>query len=566
MFSKIKTCATAKDIWEKLTEICEGNDETKENKLTVAQQEYESMKMKDGETMTEFDERFSAVVIELTSLGKEYSNRELALKVMRALPREWDVKTMSMRESKNLNKLELHDLFANLKAYEFELETRAEAGPSTSQPTKALAGTTSEQCSPSTSKTADQLSNDTMSLFIKKFGKYLRRSYNPSTPCNNVHKNDKVTTDMNCFDCGRPGHFAADCNRPKKEDRYKRDEKKEDRYRRDEKTDERSKERSKDRRMRTRGDKRPSRKNDRKVLVVEEINRNWANTDSYSSSSSSSSSDSEQEEVHCLMADQTLDDEVFDISNIEFTREDLVSALNDMVKEYRKISHTFEEVKAENADLKNSSVEPSTVEFCEADSLKIELSKLKDENELLRSKSCEFKSEIEKLNSIMSSWTQSSISLDKLCEIQTPANDRTALGFNTCESSSGEICTQSNLAHDKFKKMSFVKASVIHDRCESVRYDDQISELLNKKGKAGIGYDRPESSKSGWLKNRLDKENAKAGSKSFVQNQKRCGSKKVKYEWKKVRPSRDLNGQNNKPKLNRSHSSYAQTLMDYHTG
>ncbi|KZV33545.1 hypothetical protein F511_38169 [Dorcoceras hygrometricum] len=105
MFSKIKTCATAKEIWEKLTQICEGNDETKENKLTVAQQKYESINMREGETMTEFDERFSSIVIELTSLGKEYINRDLALKVTRALPREWDVKTMAMRESKDLNKL-----------------------------------------------------------------------------------------------------------------------------------------------------------------------------------------------------------------------------------------------------------------------------------------------------------------------------------------------------------------------------------------------------------------------------------------------------------------------------
>ncbi|KZV36781.1 hypothetical protein F511_37777 [Dorcoceras hygrometricum] len=153
----------------------------------------------------------------------------------------------------------------------------------------------------------------------------------------------------------------------------------------------------------------------------------------------------------------------------------------------------------------------------------------------------------------MSSWTQSSISLEKLCEIQKPTNDRTGLGFNTGESSSEETCTQSNLAHDKFKKMSFVKASVIHDPCESVRYDDQISELLNKKGKAGIGYDRPESPKSGWLKNRLDKEKAKAGSNSFVQNQHRRDSRKVKSVWKKIQPRRDPIGQNIKPKLDRSH-------------
>ncbi|KZV34517.1 hypothetical protein F511_21754 [Dorcoceras hygrometricum] len=284
MFSKIKTCTTAKEIWEKLIQICEGNDEMKDNKLTMAQQKYESIKMKYGETMAEFDERLSAVVIELTSLGKEYSNRELALKVMRALPREWDVKTMAMRESKDLNKLELHDLFANLKAYEFELETRSEAGPSTSQPTKALAATTSEQCSPSTSKSTEQLSNDAMSLFVKKFGKFMRKSYNPSFFYNNAHKSDKVTTDQNCFNFGRPGHFAADCNMPKKEDRFKSDEKKDDR----------SKDRSKDRSMRTRADKRPSRKNDRKVLVAEESNKKWADTDTDSSSSSSSSSDSEQ--------------------------------------------------------------------------------------------------------------------------------------------------------------------------------------------------------------------------------------------------------------------------------
>ncbi|KZV57385.1 coiled-coil domain-containing protein 94 [Dorcoceras hygrometricum] len=56
--------------------------------------------------------------------------------------------------------------------------------------------------------------------------------------------------------------------------------------------------------MRTRSDKRTNRKNDRKVFVAEESNKNWADSESDSTSSSSSSSDSEPEEVHCFMADQ----------------------------------------------------------------------------------------------------------------------------------------------------------------------------------------------------------------------------------------------------------------------
>ncbi|KZV58432.1 hypothetical protein F511_13432 [Dorcoceras hygrometricum] len=535
----------------------------------VAQQKYESIKMKDGETMTEFDERFSAVVIELTSLGKEYSNRELALKVMRALPREWDVKTMAMRESKDLNKLKLHDFFANLKAYEFELETRAEAAPSTSQPTKALAATSTEHCSPSTSNTADQLSDDVMSLFVKKFGKYLRRSYNPYAPYNNVHINDKIVSDMNCFNCGRPRHFAADCNRSKKDDRYRRDEKKEDLYKRDDKTDERtidrSKDRSKDRRMRTRGDKRPNRNNDRKVLVVEESTKSWADTDTDSSSSTSSSSDSEQEEVHCCMANQTSDDEVFDFSNVEFTREDLVSALNDMVKEYRKLSHSFEEIKDENENLKYSSIESSTDTLEDIESFKIELSKLMMENDLLRNESSELKAEIEKSNLTMSSWAKSSASLDKLFGIQKPASHRIGLGFNSSDSSEGEKITQSQLVYDKFNKMSFVKANVIHDPYESMKYNDQTPQKLNHKVKAGIGFQKSEKSKPSWLKNKLDKYKSKAGRKSFVPNQPWRSSMKVKSGWKRVQPKRDLNGQNMKSKLKRSHN-YAQTLTDSSTG
>ncbi|KZV44488.1 hypothetical protein F511_37577 [Dorcoceras hygrometricum] len=374
---------------------------------------------------------------------------------------------------------------------------------------------------------------------------------------------------------------------PRKDDRYRRDNKKDERHKREEEDDERTverskdkskdkfKDRSKDRQMKTSNNKRPSRKHDRKVLVAillliatdpgkmtdtDETTRRMSDTkerrkmmkellkgkhqelgrsDSESSSSSSSSSDSEQEEVHCLMADQMDDDEVFDFSNVEFTREDLVQALNDMVHEYKTLSHTFEEIKAENASLKNSSVESSSDELEDTDSLKTELSKMRIENELLRSDSSELKAEVEKLTKEMSSWTQSARAFHKLQEIQKSAHDRTGLGFSNSEISEGETSIQSQPVYDKFNKMGFVKADVIYDCCESIRYDDQKSSQSSHegKGKDGIGYQRPESSKPSWLKNRLDKDKAKAGSKSYVPNQQRRNFRKAKYDCGRYRQS-----------------------------
>ncbi|KZV42962.1 hypothetical protein F511_42550 [Dorcoceras hygrometricum] len=136
----------------------------------------------------------------------------------------------------------------------------------------------------------------------------------------------------------------------------------------------------------------------------------YVQTGNSETTTNSSSSESEQEDVHCLMANQSTDDEVFDFSNSEFTREDLINALNEMVHEYRKLYQTFEEIKAENGCLKNSSVESRTSQLEDTDCLQTELSKLKIENDLLRTKSYELSSENERLSQVMCSWTKSSVS------------------------------------------------------------------------------------------------------------------------------------------------------------
>ncbi|KZV50543.1 hypothetical protein F511_31428 [Dorcoceras hygrometricum] len=156
--------------------------------------------------------------------------------------------------------------------------------------------------------------------------------------------------------------------------------------------------------------------------------------------------------------------------------------------------------------LKSSSIESSSDEFEDIDILKTELSKLQAENEMLKDETSELKAEIEALNQLAGSWNNSSRVLHKLNEYQKLASDKTGVGFSNSEFSEGETSTQSRPAYDKFNKMSFVKADMIYNCLDSVKYDNQNSPKLSENGKAGIGFSKPESFKPNWLKNRLDKD------------------------------------------------------------
>lgn len=67
------------------------------------------------------------------------------------------MKKIDMREYEDLNNLYVHDLFNNLKAYEFEIETRSGEQSIFNNQTKALTVTFAKLIQ---EKAAKQLSND----------------------------------------------------------------------------------------------------------------------------------------------------------------------------------------------------------------------------------------------------------------------------------------------------------------------------------------------------------------------------------------------------------------------
>ncbi|KZV39458.1 hypothetical protein F511_42276 [Dorcoceras hygrometricum] len=271
---------------------------------------------------------------------------------------------MTMRESKDLNKMELHDLFANIKAYEFELETRAESEPSTSQPTRALAATIPEQspCSTTSRSTDEMMFGIDLTLYLCAMTSY---SINNQFLEGVTRSNDK-TQDSARIETG----FAKTKQAPQLVFFVK---------------------------------------------LVSLIAPVELSPSPYQLLCSHLRADLlDYFEYPALLHSQLITNQLVDIS---------VRSSFSQISYGQLLSQSFEEVKAErescaiNAELVSSS------------NMQAALSKHVIENEKLRSRSEEMLNENQRLAGIISSWTRSSASLQKLYGATKPSGDKIRLCY-----------------------------------------------------------------------------------------------------------------------------------------
>ena len=120
-FHSVSHCKTSKDMWDALETLHEGTDEVKQSKVNTLVQQYELFCMKDGETISSMQIRFTHIIDKLQNLGKTISNQDCTNKILRCMTKKWHPKVTAIKEAQNLNVLSMITLFGKLKEHEHEI-------------------------------------------------------------------------------------------------------------------------------------------------------------------------------------------------------------------------------------------------------------------------------------------------------------------------------------------------------------------------------------------------------------------------------------------------------------
>ena len=125
-FSRVSSCTTAKEMWDKLQVIYESTLEVRETKANMLVSEYEAFHMKNNESISEMYAKLTLITNGLKSLGKTYSEYELIKKILRSLTPVWHTKATIVEESRNLSSATVDELIGSLMTYELKLKKTEE--------------------------------------------------------------------------------------------------------------------------------------------------------------------------------------------------------------------------------------------------------------------------------------------------------------------------------------------------------------------------------------------------------------------------------------------------------
>jgi len=116
----VRDTTTAKELWEALENLYEGNEEMKESRREMLSQKFDAFNHVPGETLESQIQRFVALVSEMKFNDMVVDNSVMNKMLVNILPRSWDSNVTLIKRTKDLARLTLSETISLIKSYDLD--------------------------------------------------------------------------------------------------------------------------------------------------------------------------------------------------------------------------------------------------------------------------------------------------------------------------------------------------------------------------------------------------------------------------------------------------------------
>jgi hypothetical protein len=210
IFPRIATTTKSKDAWDALQNGYQRNDKVLTIKLQTLRRNFESLMMKERDSMHDYFSNMLGIVNQIIKFGENLSEQKVIEKILRSMPMKYDHVVAAIEESKDLSVLIVDELFSSLQSHEDMMKRYEENSIENAFHTKLQIskGKTSGDNSESTDKGSSPRGHGGHCFHEKRGGRGGGRSSN-NYQYNNEGSNEGENSyrKPQCYYCKKYGHI-----------------------------------------------------------------------------------------------------------------------------------------------------------------------------------------------------------------------------------------------------------------------------------------------------------------------------------------------------------------------
>jgi hypothetical protein len=223
MLKLIKRCLSAKEAWGILMTCYEGTSKVKMSKLQLLTSKFEGLRMKEEEIIQDFHMNLLDIANPFEALGEKVYDEKLSKKILRSLPKRFDMKVTAIEEAHGIGNIKVDELVGSLQTFEISIN---ECGYKKKKSIACITNVDDEESQ--TAGENEESIADALALIGKQFGKVLRRvdrrskqngqsiRFDINKQQNNVKKTrledkNSQTKGVKCHECEGYGHIRTEC-------------------------------------------------------------------------------------------------------------------------------------------------------------------------------------------------------------------------------------------------------------------------------------------------------------------------------------------------------------------